>query len=134
MLLAALLLAIYVAGGTVSLWSHLQVRQFVAETPTIADQHCLERYKDLVRVQMYVALFIIGLLGTGALVGMVLVSRYGCIAFLFVMAGSVCLIASSLFMRTWEVRARSLAAGSEALAVEYRRVSEAWVKKPLPDF
>ena len=50
------------------------------------------------------------------------------------MVGSVWIIAGGLVMRTWEVRARSLPAGSEALAEEYRKVSHAWVKRPLPDF
>jgi hypothetical protein len=133
-LLAFVLVAIYAVHSLLSLWAHLQVRRFVTQTPTIADQACLDRYKGLVRVQMYFALSAIVLLGTGGIVALLLVKQYGYFGLVLVLAGSVCIIAGSLVMRRWEVRARTLPAGSEALAEEYRKVSHAWVKKPLPDF
>jgi len=37
-------------------------------------------------------------------------------------------------VKRFEVRARSLHAGSEELGREYRHVAETWVRKALPDF
>jgi uncharacterized membrane protein len=134
MILTLLLVAIYAVHAVLCVWSLIQIRQFLATTPTIADESCLQRYKSLVRVQMYLALVGIGVLISGVVIGMVLTLRYGCMGLLIVIVGSAWLLGFGIFMKRWEGRVRSLPAGSEGLAQEYRRVSETWIKRAFPDF
>jgi hypothetical protein len=134
MILVLLFVAIYGVHAVISVWAFIQLRRFLAATPTLADETSLQRYKDLVRVQMYVTLAVGGLLVGGIILSVLLILRYGCMGFVLVTAGNAWLFAAGLFIRSWEVRARGLSAGSEELAREYRRVSETWVKKALPDF
>ncbi|HEY8150754.1 MAG TPA: hypothetical protein VIK51_17735 [Vicinamibacteria bacterium] len=47
---------------------------------------------------------------------------------------NVLILSLGVYHKRVEERARSLRAGSEVLADEYRRISETWVKKALPDF
>jgi hypothetical protein len=134
MFLLALFVGILGLHAALSLWVHIQIRRFLAETPTIADERSLQRYKDLVRPQMYAALAGIGILLAGLVVSLLIVARYGCGGFFVVMLANAWMIGASLYLRRFEVRARSLEVTSEALEPEYRRVSAVWVKKPLPDF
>ena len=125
---------IYAAWGVVAVWSFGQLKGFVQETPSIADEMCLERFRALVRVQMRLALVVIGLLAVGMIIGLLLIARHGLVGLVVVLGANAFVIASALYVRTVEVKARSLQAGSEALGDQYRRISETWVKKPLPDF
>jgi uncharacterized membrane protein len=134
MILGLAFVALYVGHSLMAAWSFLALRRFLAETPVIASQDDLRRYKDLVRVQMYLALVGIGVLLSGLVLGIGLTSRYGCVGLVLVLAGSAWLFGVGIFLKRVEVRARSLPVTGEGLADEYRRVSEAWVKKPLPDF
>jgi len=134
MLLEAGFVAIYALHAAVSFWSLAQLRRFLAQTPSIADEICLQRYKDLVRTQMYLALVVVAMLGSGIVIGAILIRRYGRAGFAVVIATNVWILALAMYHRSWELRARRLEVASEGLALEYRRVSDVWVKKPLPDF
>ena len=134
MLTIAAFVFIYVTWAVVSGWAWRQLRGFLDVTPSIADEECLNRFKGVVRTQMYLALWVIVWLGLGMLVGLGVIVIHGLLGFLLVLLMNGIVIAAGLFFRRTEVRARSLPAATEALGAEYRRVSEAWVKKPLPDF
>ncbi len=125
--------AMYVLAAAVSLWSLGQLKAFLAATPSIADDPGLGRYKELARVQMYLALAMIVLLGVGFLAGIAIMSRHGLSGVGLVLGANVAVLALALHHKRVEARVRGLTA-SDALADEYRRVSETWVKKALPDF
>ena len=133
MALQVLFGAIYVISFGVSLWSLTRLNAFLAQTAAISDEAALRRFKELARVQMYLALAMIVLLGAGILVGIVLVSRHGMGGFVAVILTNLAVFGLGVYHKRVEVRTRSLPA-AEALAAEYQRVSETWLKKPLPDF
>jgi hypothetical protein len=122
------------ARGHVSLWSLAQLNRFLAETRNIADGVCLERFKALARLQMYLALGVIVLLTVGIVAGMAVMARHGLPGSIVVILTNMLVLGLGVYHKRVEVRTRSLQAGSEALANEYRRVSETWVKRALPDF
>lgn len=125
---------VYGLTAAVSLWSLSQLKRFLAETRTIADEACLARFKALARLEMYLALAVIVLMVAGIVVGIAVISRGGLLGFATVILANLLLLGLGLYHKRVEVRTRSLQAGSEALAAEYRRVSETWTKKALPDF
>ena len=111
----------------------LQLRQFLGAVLAIGDQAALRSYKALVRTQMYLALVgIVCLLG-GLLLGMMLIYAWGTKGLAVVLITNVLVVFPGLYLKKVEERARGLSAVPE-LADEYRRVSEAWLQKPLPDF
>jgi hypothetical protein len=126
--------AVYVIQTAVSAWSLVQVRRFVLETPAISDSVALARYKDFVRVQMYLALATIAILLPGIVLATALIVRHGLSGLLVVLVVNAWVFAVGRYHKRWEMRARGLPAGSDVLGEEYRRVSETWVKRPLPDF
>lgn len=134
MILEILFGALYVLAAGVSLWSLAQLNGFLAKTPDIADDVCLDRFKALARLQMYLALSMIVLLSAGIGAGMAVIARHGVRGFMVVILANMLVLGLGLYHKTVEVRTRTLHAGSEALAEEYRRVSETWLKKALPDF
>lgn len=134
MLAIAAFFFIYVTWAVVSGWAWREVRRFVDLTPSIADEECLDRFKRMVRMQMYLALWVIVWLGLGLLAGIGIIATHGLPGLLLVLVVNGGVIAVSLFYRRAELRARSIPAATDALGAEYRRVSEAWVKKPLPNF
>lgn len=126
--------AIYVIAVAVSLWSRAQVHAFLAETRSISSSADLERFKELARRQMYLALSMIVLLVAGMIVGLVLVKRYGLTALFAVILVNGVVFGLGMLHKKGEERARNLPTGSETLATEYRRVGETWVQKATPDF
>lgn len=83
---------------------------------------------------MHLALLMIGLLLFGMVVAMVVVARHGLLGLVVVVLVNMVVLGLGMYHKKIEVRTRSLQAGSDALAKEYRRICETWVKKPLPDF
>lgn len=126
--------AAYVLAAAVSLWSLGRLNGFLAATRSIADRGSLARFKDLARQQMYLALAIIVLMGLGIIAGIIIISRYGLRGLAVVIVANFVVLGLGLYHKKVEGKVRALPAGSEALAEEYRRVSETWVKKALPDF
>lgn len=126
--------SVYVLSVGVSVWSAMWLKRFVSENPSIANEECLGRYKALVRTQMYLALFMIVLLAAGFAAGIALIGRSGLGGLGAVLVANGIVFSFGMYHRQVEKRVRSLPTGSEALARDYQRVSECWVKKPLPDF
>lgn len=126
--------AVYALAAAVMLWSLTQLNRFLVETRDIDGEGSLQRFKVLARMQMYLALCGMVLLAVGMLVGIVLIARHGLLGLLAVILTNVFILGLGVFHKRVEERARGLRAGSEVLATEYRRISETWVKKALPDF
>jgi TRAP-type C4-dicarboxylate transport system permease large subunit len=133
MVVETLFAAIYVIAAAVSLWSRSQVVGFVEATPSIRSSADLERFKDLARLEMYLALAMIVLLVTGLVIGLVLIREHGVVALLPVLFVNAVVLGLGVYHKGVEERARSLPA-ADVLNTEYRRVCYAWNKKALPDF
>ena len=131
--LEILFAAIYVIAAAMSLWSRSQVVGFLEDTPSIRNGSDLERFKELARLEMYLALAMIVLLVTGLVTGLVLIRRHGIVALLPVLLVNGVVLGLGLFHKGVEERARNLRT-ADALNTEYRRVCYAWNKKALPDF
>ncbi len=126
--------AIYGVQLAMCLLSLAQIRRFLKDTPVIANENALRRYKNFVRTQMRLALLGLCLLLLGAATGVVLILRHGLVGFVVVVVVNGCVFAMGKHLKSWEVRSRSLDVTLESLRQEYRRVSHVWVEKPLPDF
>jgi len=133
-MLEIVFMGIYMVHASITFWSKGQLQAFLTGTPAIADEDCLRRYKELVRTQMYLALGVLSLIIPGVVISVILVMRHGLIGLGLVLAANAWLFGLGQYHKRWEVRARGLEAGSDALRREYHEVSEAWVKKPLPTF
>ncbi len=134
MLLESLFGAIYLVAAGTSLWSRSRLEAFRVETRSIADQRALERFKDLVRLQMYLALAMIVLLMSGMFVGLVLITRHGLPGLAVVLVANAVILGLGLFHKQAETRLKALPAGSDELADECRRICQTWTGKPFPDF
>jgi uncharacterized membrane protein len=126
--------AIYLGQATLVLWSLTRVRRFLESTPVIADELGLTRYKAFVRVQMYCALAPLVLMPPGLALTLLVVVRHGALGLVVVLAVNAFLFALARTHKRLEARARSLETGSESLQQEYRRISNTWLNKALPDF
>jgi hypothetical protein len=125
--------AIYVVAAAVSLWSRSQIVGFLKDTPRIAGTPDLERFKELARMEMYLALAMIVLLVTGLVTGLFLVLRHGVVGLFLVLLANAVVLVLGLFHKGVEEQARNLPT-TEGLDAEYRGVCYAWNKKALPDF
>jgi hypothetical protein len=125
--------AIYVIAAAVSLWSRAQVTRFLEGTPAIQSTADLERFKELARMEMHLALAMIVLLVTGLGTGLVLIRRHGFAALLLVLLANAVVLGLGVFHKSVEEKARNLRT-AEGLDEEYRQVCRTWNKKPLPDF
>jgi hypothetical protein len=125
---------VYLAILGLSSYVFLQTGRFVKAHPTIDSETTLERFKDLARINMRLALVLLPLYGIGILLSMVLAFRHGLVGLLAVLGANGLLGMLGVLGMGVEKKARSLPASSEALRQEHQRVSESWVKKALPDF
>ena len=124
---------IYVATAFVCVWSLPMLRRFLAETPAIVDEGSLEKFKTLARVEMYatVVLFLIVVPAVGIV--MILSVHRGLPALPVIIVTNAALWVLGRQYGKVEEQTRTLVV-TDALAQEYSRVSESWVKKVLPDF
>jgi hypothetical protein len=107
--------------------------RFLRETSSIADHSSLERFKSVARLEMYAALVTIALLIPSVALALLLTLLRGLPALAVVLVSNCALWGISSYHKSVEVKARSLAV-TDALAPEYQRVSQSWVKKAIPDF
>ena len=131
--LEILFTAIYLAAAAMSLWSRSRVVGFLAVTSSIRSSADLERFKALARLEMRLALAMIGLLVTGLVIGLVLIKEHGAVALLAVLLVNGIVLGLGVFHKGVEEKARSLPV-ADVLSTEYRRVCHTWNKKPFPDF
>ena len=111
-----------------------QVKGFLKATPTIADEQSLERFKAMARFNMRLALVHIVVFVPGIIISILIILRNGFLGLVGVLAVNAVVFGLGAYMWGLEKQARSLPAASEDLAQQHRRISEAWVKKVLPDF
>jgi len=126
---------IYGGAILVSLWGGFSVRSFLARHSSISDRRALDAFKVLARWNMYLALLQIGVMGTGFVLGVLLILRFGALRGLgAILVANGIVLGLGMVFKPYEVRARSLPAATPELAAEYAHVSETWVHRPLPDF
>jgi uncharacterized membrane protein len=125
---------IYASSVAVIAWGGNGVRIFLAQHSGIGNPADLNRYKTLVRRQMYLALLMIALLIAGFSTGIALVAEKRLVGLAYVVLANAGVAGVALAHRNLEKRARNLPTTTPELEAEYRRVSESWVKKALPDF
>jgi hypothetical protein len=124
----------YALAAVVLLGSMVALNGFLGSTREIRDQASLNRFKSLARVQMYLALLVVVLMGTGLLAGLKLTSERGMSGLGVVILANLVTLGLGVYHKKIEARVRGLPSSPDAVAEEYRRVSETWVKKALPDF
>ena len=135
MTLWAIFIGLYVWAVLASLWAGLSIHRFLSKYATISDERALGAFKSVARWNMILALVQIVVLLSGTLTGILLMMRHGLIKGLAaVLVANGVVLGLGKHFKTLEDRARSLPAASDELAAEHRRVSETWVRKPLPDF
>ena len=116
-----------------TLMAAVQLKGLLSRTLSIDSRQSLEDFKRIARRQMYQALVQMGLLVAACILGLygILTGR---LSLLLVIAVNGAIFGISRALQGIERRARSLPVSEEQLASEYRRVCEAWVRKPFPDF
>lgn len=134
MILEVLFAGTYLVMAVIYVFSVRQLRGFLAETRTIADTTSLERYKELVRGQMHLALVTIAVLLTGLGLGIALIRRHGLWGLTVVLLVNAAVLGTGLYHKRLETRIRSLPTASSELDQAYQRISATWLKKALPDF
>lgn len=134
MILETAFAGVYVVAAVIYAISLRRLNRFVEGTTGIASSADLERYKDLARGQMHLALAILGILIAGLLLGLLLIREHGFGAFLLVLLANAFVFGMGMLHKKVEERARGLRVSSAELRQEYEQVSETWVKKALPDF
>jgi hypothetical protein len=134
MILDTLFALIYVAVAAIYGISLGQLKRFLAETRAIGDTSSLERYKELVRRQMHLALAAIVVLLAGLGLGIFLIRSHGVSGLLVVLLLNAAVLGMGLYHKRLESRARDLPTSSPELEQTYRHISTTWLKKALPDF
>lgn len=134
-----ILLAIYflpLVGGGIALWGWLQLRTFVRDHPSISNQLELDDLKRVVKVDMYLALSVVVIVGF-----VVILAAFGIYRDLITWSeligllalGPICAAAGAKLTAT-EKQVRSTPLENEALREEFTRVLEAWNSRMLPDW
>ncbi len=115
------------------LFAQRALKAFLATHTAIADTAALEALKQVVRTQMYGALYAIALGLILIPYSIVLSISHGLLGLAVVIALSGVGFVLGKVTKTLEVRTRSLPC-TAALKSEYARVGEIWLKKALPRF
>ena len=112
----------------------VKAKSFLRTHPIIENGVDIEDFKRLARVNMYLALIQLAVLGVGIIVSILIIWQYGLFGLVLVLATNSVLIAVGKVGTRVEKAVRSLESATPELAEEHRHVSEVWVKKALPDF
>lgn len=118
----------------VSIWAIFHIRQFLDQTPDIADEISLDRFKSVARWNMYLALFQMVVFTAGIVTGILLVVFRGFAGLVYVLITNAVVFILGKYLGSLEKKARSLACASHDLEEKHRKISETWLKKALPDF
>jgi len=112
------------------------LKRFMDETPSIDTNRDLDKFKEVVRKQMYAALLQIVLMGLpiliflyGAVTGLM---RFGDILYVIIPNTVVIIVGKAL--RKIEKKAQSLPVSSPELEKARNDIVYCWEKKPLPDW
>lgn len=116
------------------LWGRAELLRFLREHTGIYDDVTLSSYKIVVRWNMLAALVF---LVSGLILmawGFYLSLKYGLTGFSIALVFSIPSLYLGFSAKKVEARARSLECNDAALKEEYKRISEVWVKRALPNF
>ena len=116
------------------LWARAELLRFLREHTGIYDDAMLSKYKVVVRRNMLAAL---AFLVSGLILmawGFYLSLKYGLTGFSIALVFSIPAFYLGFGAKKIESRARSLECSDPALKEEYKRISEVWVKRALPNF
>lgn len=125
---------IYVIAVLILLIGLRQLTAFYDSTKMITDILCLERYKSMVRVQMYLALLMIWVLGAGMIVGLMLAVKHGTLGVVAIIVSNGVVFGLAKYTKGVELKIRDLDVSSEVLKSQFQAISSTWVRKALPDF
>jgi hypothetical protein len=134
MILEVLFGSMYMVTAAVAVWSLVQLKGFLVNTPSIADEMSLDRFKALARTQMYLTIAVMVVMVIGIVLGIALIVRHGGIGVAVVILTNMLFLLLGIYHKRVETRTRTLNASSEILGREYREICQTWVKKALPDF
>ncbi len=125
-----LLFFLAIINGTVS---HIKIRKFLQGTRAIDTRIDLEKFKDMVRTQMKMALLQIAIQGIMLFVGLygLIVGKIGLLLIIFL---NGIIIVISLFFKKTEKMAKSMKSQEEEFRKEYNEICIKWDKNPLADF
>ncbi len=115
-------------------WAKGKLDAFVSAHPSISSQRDLAAFEEVARMNMYLALVQIGLLGGSLLLGLYLIWQEGLLMLLVVLAANGAVFFFARVVKVVEERARGLQCATPDLASAYGKVIETWKKKALPDF
>lgn len=108
--------------------------QFLKTFSSIESDLVLSDFKNVARWNMYGALAFLICGGAALIWGIFLFQWYGLLGTIIVLMLSVPSLLISLSLKKLEVQSRNLPCNDPVLKKEYEKVSEAWVKKALPNF
>jgi hypothetical protein len=114
-------------------WARGELKHFHRMCSAIDSPQALEAFKTLARRNMYAALAFLLMLVFALLFGALAAYRLGAIGVFGVLISAVLVLLHGRALKPLEQQARSLQSSPE-FEPAYKKVSESWVKKMLPDF
>jgi hypothetical protein len=132
-MLTILFFALYAAAAAMLVKGKAQLKAFLGRYNAL-DLSSLEDYKMVARWNMYAALFNLAALVGGGALGLYLIFIGGSRMLLPVLAANAVVLITGKHVKRFEVRVRSLPVNDAQLALEYARINDTWIRKPLPDF
>ena len=112
------------------------IKKYLATKPQIENPKAFERFKKMVRQQMFQALAQIGILGPMlimGLYGLITIQFSGMQILLWLVYNGV-IFGVGKWAKKFEDSARSLWTADEELKKSYEDVCQSWKRKALPDF
>ena len=117
----------------IAIGGYFQVSKFLRHNSSIADGSNFDAFKNLVRVNMYVAILSILVAIPTVLLSIYISWTEGFFGIGLVLGTSIPQILFSKKLKMFEQRSKQLHC-SDQFADEYRLVADAWTKKLLPNF
>jgi hypothetical protein len=121
----------YVLSAIVGIRRSSSLRLFLAETPSISDETGIALYRKLARNQTGLLYIGLALLLGGMMTGVVTILRHGVIGLLAMVLVNATVLGIGFRLRSLEKKVRGIPSGSDALSLEYQRVTESWAKNSL---
>lgn len=116
-----------------SIFSYIKLRRFISDTTQITSENDLEKFKDMVRTQMKMAILQMAIMALMLITGI-----YGIItqelSLIFVILLYAIIMIAGMFFKKAENTAKSLKVADDGLRQNYKGICKKWDKKPFPDF
>ncbi len=133
----AIMLTCPVIGLILSAYFGGHLRRFLKETPQIKSPQDIERFKRLVKGQMYAALAQIVILSVPILVfayGLWIKALQPNTDILYMLAPSLTVLAAGMILKKTEYKAQHIPTANDELAKERDRIVEIWQHQPFPNW